>query len=221
MPREGVYMSDEFTWVQAILLVLRERGGEASLQEIYRRVSAYKPLDKGRRAAPQETAGGRPSFHQIVRATLSNMPEDVLVKGKATYSLGPAGWEQLDSILATTFAFPEAYRGVRVLTEGAVHRVLVNAYERNPEVRRQCIEYHGTACCICGMDFGSVYGALAEGFIHVHHLKPLSQIGEEYKPDPVADLRPVCPNCHAVIHLDGECREIEEVKQFMHGQRAA
>jgi hypothetical protein len=33
--------------------------------------------------------------------------------------------------------------------------------------------------------------------------------------DPVADLRPVCPNCHAVIHLGGACRSIDEVRQHM------
>ena len=33
--------------------------------------------------------------------------------------------------------------------------------------------------------------------------------------DPVADLRPVCPNCHAVIHLGGACRTIEEVRRLL------
>jgi predicted HNH restriction endonuclease len=59
-----------------------------------------------------------------------------------------------------------------------------------------------------------VYGPLAEGFIHVHHVKQLSEIGAEYEVDPVADLRPVCPNCHAVIHLGGECRGIDQVRQL-------
>src|ERR1043166_6837191 len=29
----------------------------------------------------------------------------------------------------------------------------------------------------------------------VLHLQPLSGISEEYEVDPIADLRPVCPNC--------------------------
>ena len=29
----------------------------------------------------------------------------------------------------------------------------------------------------------------------------MSEIGELYIVDPVSDLIPVCPNCHAVIHL--------------------
>jgi predicted HNH restriction endonuclease len=28
-------------------------------------------------------------------------------------------------------------------------------------------------------------------------------------------LRPVCPNCHAVLHLGGNCRSIEEVMQMI------
>jgi len=35
----------------------------------------------------------------------------------------------------------------------------------------------------------------------VHHLVPISKIGKKYRVDPIKDLRPVCPNCHAVIHL--------------------
>lgn len=99
--------------------------------------------------------------------------------------------------------------------EGAVHSVMVNAYERDREARRCCIQHYGPKCVVCGMDFGTVYGAVADGFIHVHHLKALSEIGAEYRVDPVADLRPVCPNCHAVIHLGGQTRSIEEVRKFL------
>jgi 5-methylcytosine-specific restriction protein A len=34
----------------------------------------------------------------------------------------------------------------------------------------------------------------------VHHLRPLAEIGAEYVLDPEVDLRPVCPNCHAMLH---------------------
>jgi 5-methylcytosine-specific restriction protein A len=94
-------------------------------------------------------------------------------------------------------------------------RVVVNAYERNPHARRRCIEHHGSACCICGFDFGKVYGAALAGFIHVHHLRALSDIKSEYAVNPVEDLRPVCPNCHAALHAGGECRSIEEVRRMM------
>jgi putative restriction endonuclease len=101
------------------------------------------------------------------------------------------------------------------LLEGAVRQVQVNAYERSAEARDQCLTAHGRSCCICGFNFGAVYGEIAEGYIHVHHLRPLSEIGAEYVVDPVADLRPVCPNCHAVLHLRDQCRSIEEVRELL------
>ncbi|HEY9657069.1 MAG TPA: HNH endonuclease [Allocoleopsis sp.] len=101
------------------------------------------------------------------------------------------------------------------LLEGAVYRVSINSYERNLEARRRCIEHHGTSCCVCGFNFADKFGLIAQGFIHVHHLKPLSEIREEYKVDPIADLRPICPNCHAIVHLGGKTRSIEEVKAWL------
>jgi hypothetical protein len=110
---------------------------------------------------------------------------------------------------------PEEIDPSVVLREGAVRTIVVNAYERNPEARRQCLAAHGTACCICGFNFGVVYGPEADGYIHVHHLQPLSEIGEEYVVNPVEDLRPVCPNCHAVIHIGGRCRTVDEVRKML------
>jgi predicted HNH restriction endonuclease len=60
-----------------------------------------------------------------------------------------------------------------------------------------------------------VYGEDAAGFIQVHHLVPLSRIGRAYRVDPVQDLRPICANCHAVVHLGGITRSIEEVRKML------
>jgi 5-methylcytosine-specific restriction protein A len=67
-----------------------------------------------------------------------------------------------------------------------------------------------------------MYGAIGENKIHVHHLKPLSILQEKYVPNPVQDLRPVCPNCHLIIHSKTEPFTIEEVKQMIknsHGEK--
>jgi 5-methylcytosine-specific restriction enzyme A len=101
------------------------------------------------------------------------------------------------------------------LTEGAVRQITVNAYERNPVARTRCIEAHGVGCYVCGFNFGAAYGASASGFIHVHHIKPLATIAEQYEVNPVEDLRPVCPNCHAVIHMTNPPRSIEEVRALL------
>lgn len=101
------------------------------------------------------------------------------------------------------------------LREGAVRQVVVKDYERDPHARRLCIAHHGTTCVICGFSFGETYGAVAEGFIHVHHVQPLAEIGAEHTVDPVRDLRPVCPNCHAVLHLRVPVYSIAEARALL------
>lgn len=99
--------------------------------------------------------------------------------------------------------------------EGSVRRVSVNAYERDSKARQKCIECYGLNCFVCGFNFGDTFGKLGEGFIHVHHLHPISGIGEAYKVDPINDLRPVCPNCHAMLHRRSPPLSIDELKQLL------
>ena len=112
-------------------------------------------------------------------------------------------------------------RLAEVLVEGAVRQKIVKAYERSPIARVRCIEAHGCTCAVCGFDFGLAYGKVAEGFIHVHHINPLASIGAQYEVNPVEDLRPLCPNCHAVIHKANQNWSIEEVKAMMSGAAKA
>jgi hypothetical protein len=113
------------------------------------------------------------------------------------------------------FTLPEEVEDPTTLVEGAVRRVSVNAYERSPEARRQCIAHYGTSCYVCGFNFAAIYGDAVQDFIHVHHLRLLSEIGEQYQVDPVQDLRPVCPNCHAVIHRRKPPYTIDEVQAML------
>ena len=99
--------------------------------------------------------------------------------------------------------------------EGARKQISINAYERNPDARRKCIEHFGLVCSICGFDFEKVYGKVGKGFIHVHHLSQISDIGENYQVDPINDLIPVCPNCHSIIHRRTPPYTIEEVREFL------
>jgi hypothetical protein len=100
------------------------------------------------------------------------------------------------------------------LVEGAAKAVSITVYERNPLARQQCIAHYGATCFACGFSFGDVYGETAEGFIHVHHLKAVAGAGER-KVNPVKDLRPLCPNCHAVIHLQNPPLSIVELKRML------
>ncbi|WP_017305457.1 HNH endonuclease [Spirulina subsalsa] len=119
-------------------------------------------------------------------------------------------------ILNLTNIYPDEVTSEEVFREGAVRQVSVNAYERDSKARQKCIDYYGTSCSVCSFNFGEFFGELGEGFIHVHHLRPISEIGEEYEVDPVKDLRPVCPNCHAMIHSHRPPLKIEELQALLH-----
>lgn len=99
--------------------------------------------------------------------------------------------------------------------EGSRQSVLVNKYERNTRAREKCIEYHGVICKACGFDFEENYGEVGEGFIHVHHIVPVAEIGESYQVDPINDLIPVCPNCHSMIHKRKPPYSINEIREML------
>lgn len=86
------------------------------------------------------------------------------------------------------------------LPEGAQTIVRINRYERDRRNRAAAIAIHGSACKACGLDMGQLYGEAATGFVEVHHIIPVSGLGEDYVIDPERDLVPLCPNCHAVAH---------------------
>jgi hypothetical protein len=88
------------------------------------------------------------------------------------------------------------------LTEGEKKEITATRYERNKMARKLCLSYHGKICKKCGLDVNATFGKKYEGIIEVHHVIPISEIGENYIVNPISDLMPVCPNCHAMIHMD-------------------
>ncbi|MBK6734338.1 MAG: hypothetical protein IPG61_09640 [bacterium] len=120
------------------------------------------------------------------------------------------------SIQDMPFAFAEEVADSPILVEGATHLITVNAYERNAVARKKCIS-HGAACAVCEMSFGLVYGPEMAGFIHVHHLRPLHEIGDSYEVDPIEHLRP-CAQTVMQRCTGGRVRTIDEVRALMNKQ---
>lgn len=94
----------------------------------------------------------------------------------------------------------EASLDVVGLPEGAKARIEVNRYERDRRNRAAAIALHGYICKACDLDMGSRYGPDAAGLIEIHHVTPVSELGPAYIVNPMTDLIPLCPNCHAVAH---------------------
>ncbi len=120
-----------------------------------------------------------------------------------------------DLVDVVEFGLPEQVVNRDVFLEGATREITINSYERDRSARRRCIEKYGTTCRVCHISLMDLYGAVGEGLIHVHHLKSLADIGEEYEVDPIQDMIPVCPNCHAIIHSRRPAYSIDEVRQFL------
>ncbi|MDE2321554.1 MAG: HNH endonuclease [candidate division NC10 bacterium] len=112
-------------------------------------------------------------------------------------------------------ALPDAISGSDLM-EGALHRVTANRFERNQIARRACIAHYGASCVVCGFSFEQVFGMRGKGFIHVHHLSSLARQQGSYTVDPIRDLRPVCPNCHAMLHRDDPPTSIDDLRTVMH-----
>lgn len=86
---------------------------------------------------------------------------------------------------------------------------------RNPQARQACLSHYGHVCAACENDFAALYGERGKAAIDVHHLKPMSgQLAGEYEIDPLADLQPLCANCHRMVH-QGRLITAEELKVIL------
>ncbi|WP_165423555.1 HNH endonuclease [Ktedonosporobacter rubrisoli] len=84
--------------------------------------------------------------------------------------------------------------------EGKSQLRLTNTHERNPRLRAEAIKIHGVRCYVCDFSFSEAYGPLGNGFIEIHHLRPVAEYTEETLVDPSNDMLPLCANCHRMIH---------------------
>ena len=107
---------------------------------------------------------------------------------------------------------PPAKNEIQIFAEGKSKSVTYKSYDRSPVARQACIEHYGYSCSVCGFNFEDAFGALGANYIEVHHLKQMADVGEEYMINPITDLRPVCANCHRMLHKTRPPLSIEELK---------
>ncbi|ESZ12315.1 restriction endonuclease [Mesorhizobium sp. L2C085B000] len=145
------------------------------------------------------------------------------VPPESSLTIGQWGiWEMHVSVIAGNFVIervPPASPAngslgapAEALTEGEPKTVELTKYERNDKARRECIKHFGYRCQACDLSYEDRYGAIGADLIHVHHLTPLSEMGEAYQVDPIRDLVPLCANCHHVVHRRNPPYSIAELR---------
>lgn len=103
--------------------------------------------------------------------------------------------------------------------EGEARRQFIYHRRREGAARREKIKQAKSAndgrliCEVpgCHFDFVERYGSLGQDYAHAHHLRPLRDAPKEGRKTNLVDLAIVCPNCHAMIHIGGKCRALNEL----------
>jgi 5-methylcytosine-specific restriction endonuclease McrA len=101
-----------------------------------------------------------------------------------------------------------------MITDGKPQTILSTRYERSKALRAICLLHYGYQCQGCDLLLADRYGDIASKLIHVHHIERLADTGERVI-DPKVDLVPLCPNCHAVVHLRQIPLSLSELRNLL------
>lgn len=199
-------------WGRRFLQAVKRNGGLATAQRMLlpRNAGQRKGLDALLEAnRPELTVEAivlSPKFRRLFTAAEIATAQE---------RLGEYGKQVAAHLASRERLYPDELEPGLKYVEGARKQIRVNAYERDSKARKACLKHHGHSCVVCGFNFEERYGWIGKDFIHVHHLKPLKLTDGEYELDPVSDLRPVCPNCHAMLHRRDDVLGIEELRNLL------
>ena len=165
---------------------------------------------------------GFAKYYKSIHPESAEMSEMEIVKEEQRACLACDDWQLLYDRVGLNETAPamrniiEEADGKKIYEEGKrITKDFAQEVARNSQARIDCLALKGHRCIVCEQDLEEKYGV--PGIIHVHHLKPLYESLGDREVDPVKDLVPVCPNCHAVIHSKGprECYTFNEVREML------
>jgi 5-methylcytosine-specific restriction enzyme A len=218
-------MTSEADLQNAMIAMYKRAGRETGYWGNYflRSVRQHGGLETAKRMLNHETTTTK-GFAALINARRADLSLEALVLRQPFRSLFSAqelkvARDRLNKLPKSAFPkvvppaqnYPDSAIGDGPYEDGAVRKVLINWYERNSKARKICLAKHGIRCAVCRMSFEERYGSRGRGFIHVHHLDPLGRRKHSKRIDPVKDLIPVCPNCHAMLHASSPPINIEEL----------
>ena len=73
-------------------------------------------------------------------------------------------------------------------------------------------------CSACGFSFQDSYGEIGKGYIEAHHKVPISLLASDTIVK-IADLAPVCSNCHSILHRHRPWLAIEDLQKIIIDQK--
>ena len=196
-------------WGRRFLQSVRKNGGLATVKRMLKprshgqRAGLDAILEAGRPDLAMEAIITKPQFRGLFTA-----PELQI----ASERLGKYRKDAVRHVAVRERLYPDDLESGQKYFEGARKQVRVNAYERDARARAACLKHFGYRCGVCDLLFEERYGKLGRNFIHIHHLKPFALTDGAYRLYPIKDLRPVCPNCHAMLHRAKKVLSIKELR---------
>ena len=151
---------------------------------------------------------------------------------------GRAHYLQHSDTLTTLadFSLEDSAEGLQELAQGNHIEVLDDLVVREGELRTRTIEYRTRSaqlrnaaiekyrskngrlrCRACRFDFARAYPGIGDGFIHIHHLKPVSFMSGEPMNlnEALKNVRPLCANCHQMVHTSRPPLLIRDLRTIM------
>jgi predicted HNH restriction endonuclease len=106
---------------------------------------------------------------------------------------------------------------VAAVDEGARREISRELALRDGAFVEAAREHYKAVCRVCGFRFGEVYGERGEGFIEVHHLKPIARGRRRTR---LEDVTVVCSNCHRMLHRGIKMWTVKRLKKEVLANRA-
>jgi 5-methylcytosine-specific restriction protein A len=205
------------------------------------RPSAFsKPLlNAMRRAGPQRIETFNRIFQIISRNNSTKFSINGYVRNILDHEVWGADWNQFEWLIEPKLSIVTTLGPDKILdvlqdtllicigaiisllpisAEGAYEGGLVSRnveeYERRKSLRDDCLKFYGFSCLACGFDPASKYGPTGKQLIEVHHLERLADRGLSMT-NPIADLVPLCANCHRIAHKRTPPFELDEIRDMI------
>ena len=231
----------EIELILPFLKVLEMQGGEASTEQVKTFIRENFPLSEEDKT-PSKTRKNEEIWEQQVRnliahETLENR-DYILRKEKGLYSITEEGRKHLEThrealtiLLASGFNRDDIIEELKnpkpllkeiSIIEGKKQFKQTTTYCRSKELRDLAIKKFSLnsgkiPCKVCKFNFEDRYEDIGRGFIEIHHLKPVCDLGEIETSfaKAFANLAPLCSNCHRIVHRKNPCFTLEEMSRIL------